>query len=66
MATDYSSQITALETALANGTLTVSHKGRTTTYKSTQDLINALNYFKKQSSPGLRFKISKLTTSSRS
>lgn len=40
--------ITALETALASGELTVEYAGRRITYKSAADLVAALEYFKRR------------------
>lgn len=40
--------ILALENALASGELTIDYAGRRTTYKSQDDLIKALDYFKRQ------------------
>lgn len=40
--------ITALEEALAYGELSGEYGGRKFTYKSTADLIEAINYFKRQ------------------
>ena len=42
--------ITALESALATGTLTVEYGGRRHTYKSTADIVAAIEYFKRQQS----------------
>ncbi len=41
-------KIAALETALASGELTIESAGERVTYKSTADLITALNYFRGQ------------------
>ncbi len=40
--------IDALETALAAGELTVEYAGRRVTYKSQDDILKALEYFKRQ------------------
>lgn len=45
--TDYTTQIAALEAALASGELSVEYNGRRVTYRSTEDLVAALNYFKR-------------------
>lgn len=44
--TDYSTKITALESALASGELTVESDGERVTYRSVRDLKEALVYFK--------------------
>jgi hypothetical protein len=44
-----SEAIEALETALATGELTVEYAGRRVTYQSTESIIKALDYFKRQS-----------------
>lgn len=38
--------ITALETALARNTLTVEYADRRTTYRSTDDILKAINYWR--------------------
>lgn len=43
---DYTTQIAALEAALAAGELTVESDGDRLTYRSTADLLAALNYFR--------------------
>jgi len=40
--------IDALEQALASGELTIEYAGRRVTYKSQDDLLKALEYFKRQ------------------
>jgi hypothetical protein len=40
--------ISALETALATGELTVEYAGRRVTYQSTDSILKALDYFKRQ------------------
>jgi hypothetical protein len=42
--------ITALETALATGELTVEYNGRRVTYRSATDIAAALDYFKRRKS----------------
>lgn len=44
-----SEAIVALETALATGELTVEYAGRRVTYQTTEAIIKALDYFKRQS-----------------
>ncbi len=58
-------KIAAMEEALGQGILTVTYNGRTTTYKSTDDLIKAITYFRQRtrSTPG--YKIDKLVSSKR-
>jgi hypothetical protein len=43
-----SEAILALETALATGELTVEYAGRRVTYQSTDSILKALDYFKRQ------------------
>lgn len=43
---DYSAKITALETALASGELTVESDGDRVTYRSVKDLTDSLAYFR--------------------
>jgi hypothetical protein len=45
---DYSTQIAALEKALASGELTVESDGDRVTYRSSADLKAALDYFRQQ------------------
>lgn len=45
---DLAAKISALETALATGTLTVESGGDRVTYRSVSDLTRALDYFKAQ------------------
>lgn len=40
--------ITALETALATGELTVEYAGRRVTYRSAAEIVSALDYFKRR------------------
>jgi hypothetical protein len=40
--------ITALETALASGELTVEYAGRRITYRSASEIVSALDYFKRR------------------
>jgi hypothetical protein len=40
--------ITALETALASGELTVEYAGRRITYRSAAEIVPALEYFKRR------------------
>jgi hypothetical protein len=40
--------ITALETALASGELTVEYAGRRITYRSAAEIVSALDYFKRR------------------
>jgi hypothetical protein len=44
MATDYAANIVLLEDALARGELTIEANGERITYKSTTDLVAAINY----------------------
>jgi hypothetical protein len=41
--------ISALETALASGELTVEYNGRRVTYRSSSEIVSALNHFKRES-----------------
>lgn len=43
---DYSARIAALEAALASGELRVESDGDSVTYRSTSDLVRALDYFR--------------------
>lgn len=43
---DHSARIEALEEALASGELTIKVDGKETTYRSTKDLLSALDYFR--------------------
>jgi hypothetical protein len=45
---DVAAMISALETALGSGELTVEYAGRRITYRSSDELIAALNYFKQR------------------
>jgi hypothetical protein len=45
---EISEAIIALETALATGELTVEYAGRRITYQSTDSILKALDYFKRQ------------------
>jgi hypothetical protein len=47
-APDYSTEIAALEAAIAGGELTIESDGDRVTYKSTADMLSALNYFRNQ------------------
>lgn len=49
MAVDYAAAVVALEEALSSGELTVEYNGRRVTYRSTTELVEALNYFKRAS-----------------
>jgi len=42
---NYATEITALETALSTGELTVEQDGERVTYKSAADLVKSLRYF---------------------
>lgn len=44
---EIASAITALETALASGELTVEYNGRRVTYRSATEIVSALDYFKR-------------------
>ncbi|MDF2140850.1 hypothetical protein [Paenirhodobacter sp. CAU 1674] len=46
MATTIDEKIAALEEALASGELTVEYDGKRITYRSTQELMTSLNYFR--------------------
>ncbi|MBM3553676.1 MAG: hypothetical protein FJX45_18500 [Alphaproteobacteria bacterium] len=46
--TELTEAVAALETALATGELTVEYAGRRFTYQSTDSIIKALDYFKRQ------------------
>ncbi|WP_018407919.1 phage head-tail joining protein [Methylocystis rosea] len=48
MPSEIDSAISALEAALASGELTVEYAGRRTTYQSQDNIIKALEYFKRQ------------------
>lgn len=48
MATTVDQKIEALEEALSSGTLRVEYDGRSVTYRSQQELVAALEYFKSQ------------------
>jgi hypothetical protein len=45
-APDYATEIAALEAALAAGELTIESDGDRVTYRSTTDLLSALNYYR--------------------
>jgi hypothetical protein len=45
---DYSAKVAALEAALASGELRVESDGDSVTYRSTSDLVKALDYFRAQ------------------
>ena len=45
-APDYATEIAALEAAVASGELTVESDGDRVTYRSTSDLLAALNHFR--------------------
>lgn len=45
-APDYAAEIAALEAAAASGVLTVEADGERLTYKSTADVLKAVEYFK--------------------
>lgn len=53
---DYSSQITALETALALGELSVEVEGRKITYRSVDELRRSLAYFQGKAAQGVATK----------
>ncbi|HVM38300.1 MAG TPA: hypothetical protein VM265_07935 [Sphingomicrobium sp.] len=57
-APDYATEIAALERAMASGELTVEADGDRVTYRSTSDLIAALDYYRRKaaaaSGPQLR------------
>jgi len=44
--TDHSAKIAALEEAVASGELTIKVDGKETTYRSMDDLLKALSYFR--------------------
>lgn len=46
--TDYAARITALEAAVGQGVLTVETDGQRVTYRSMDDLLKALTYFRAQ------------------
>jgi hypothetical protein len=45
---DVAAMITALETALGSGELTVEYAGRRITYRSAAEIVSALEYFKRR------------------
>lgn len=50
--TDHSARIAALEDAAGSGELTIKVDGKETTYRSMDDLLKALRYFKADQSAG--------------
>jgi hypothetical protein len=51
--TDYTTQIAAIDTALASGELTVESDGDRVTYRSTADLLKARDHFARLQSQSL-------------
>lgn len=48
MAVDYSAQIAALTQAIASGVTTVSYEGKSTSFRSLQEMIQTVAYLERQ------------------